>query len=176
MTPNYTNYQKMIYKLAWKWSSRDVHWEDLLSEGNEAFMIAARSFDPNNGTGFGTYLYRIVDNAMHDFAVRGVVFGERKIVHPKTESDVELLITNGGINPERYAILKDWLENLSKESQLIIRTVWETPGDIVEWAREETHNPKNSRKYLTRYLRELGWNFLMVENCFQEIKEGLKEL
>ena len=177
MQIRYEDHQNTIKGLAWKWSSPTVNFHDLVSEGNEVFVVAVSKFNHNNGTKFNTYLYKALNNAMCDFAVKGICYGEKKRPVIKAE-DVEIkkISTHKSISPERYAILKDWMENLSQEAQYILTLIWETPVEIVEMAREETHCPKNSMKYLRRYLRDRDWSWLAIDHCFKEIKTALKNI
>ncbi len=174
MNHNYEDYQKLIYSLAHRWESQDfegsIDFDELVSIGNEAFVVATHNFDPNNGAKFSTYLYWRVNNAMSNAVTKA-----NKRVKAETKIPVGLSI-NGNTSPEHMAILKSWVESLSHESQFIIHTVWNTPADIVQWAREENYNPKTTLKLIARYLRGWGWTWPVIRRSFKEIRAGLKSL
>ena len=166
----YENYEKLIYKLAHSWESPSVCFDDLLSTGNETFVIASQKFNPNNGNKFSTYLYSAVSNAMNDLATEAI---------SKSQIETEIptgLSTNSGTSPEHMAIFKSWVDGLSSEAQFILDTVWNTPIEIVQWAREESYNPKTTLKLVSRYLRDLGWTWAIIREGFLEIREQLKNL
>ena len=170
MLYNYEDHQAIIYRLAHKWKLSDtvVDFQELVSVGNEEFITATKEFNPNKGTKFTTYLWQVIDNAMND-----VVKKATKEMQNKIEFTSEPSI-NGNSSPERMAMLKSWVESLSQEGQFIVNTVWNTPAEIVQWAREESYNPKVTMKLLSRYLRGQGWAWKVVRRGFKEVQEGLK--
>jgi len=171
---NYADYQAMILKLAHIWtnkSNRIVEFEDFVAEGNLAFCIADQEFRPNKGFQFSTYLYHIASNAMCDLAT-----GNWRQTHFESSTEeIDILHLPDSQTPEAQTQLKQWVESLSKESQFLIKLVWETPSEIVQWAQEETYHPKNTQDRLARYLRALNWKWTDIQFCFQEIKEALRE-
>ena len=170
MNHNYTDYQKLIYKLAHRWESQNMGFDELISIGNEAFVIATHDFNPNNGAKFSTYLHWKVNNAMNEATAKA---------NERAKAETEITIepsTNGNASPERTAILRSWVESLSHESQFIVHTVWNTPADIVQWAMEENYNPKATLKLITRYLRGWGWTWPVIRRSFKEIRSELKNL
>jgi len=86
------------------------------------------------------------------------------------------ILSHPSERPDRALIFKEWFLNLSNESRFILGICWETPLDIVNWARRETHTPKNSKKFIERYLRKLGWEWEVIWSCFREIKTEIKNL
>jgi RNA polymerase sigma factor (sigma-70 family) len=163
---NYEKHQKLIFKLAHKWNRPEIEFDELVSEGNMAFMVAQQKFDPGRGIKFSTYLYRVVENAMCDY-----VNGMKGPPDELTEFEPDRKAS-----PERYAILKSWIASLSNDSQFILRTVWETPTEIVQWAQEELYNPQNNIKYISRYLRAKGWKWETIWASIREIREAVKKL
>jgi len=175
---NYTDYQALILKLAHIWndrSNRNVEFEELVAEGNLAFCIADQKFNPNKKIQFSTYLYTVVNNAMCDFSKSN---GHKRKFETLAEevSNFHLFSIPRSESPESMTRFKQWIGNLSKESQFLINLVFETPAEIVQWAREETYHPKNTQKNLTRYLRSSNWKWDDIRFCFQEIKQELKEI
>ena len=171
---NYNKYQALIFKLAHKWNRKSngrIEFDELVAEGNLAFCIASQKFNPGRGIKFSTYLYAVTNNAMCDI----IISNNRKIQFEKQDEEIDKFCLPDSQTPEMQAQLKQWIENLSKESQFLINLVWETPREIVQWAQAETYHPKNSQKYLTRYLRDLGWKWDDIRFCFKEIKQALKE-
>lgn len=170
---DYNDYQPMILKLAHHWKNRcngNIEFEELVAKGNLAFCIADKEFKPGNGAKFSTYLYSVASNTMCDAATGN----GRKMKFELPDDEIEEIELPFSQTPEMNFRLKNWVENLSKESQFLIGLVWETPAEIVQWAREETYNPKNSQKQLTRYLRMMNWKWDDIRSCFQEIKNALK--
>ena len=171
---NYTDYQAMILKLAHIWTNKGngrIEFEELVAEGNLAFCIADQKFRPDNGNQFSTYLYTVASNAMCDLAMGNW----RKMQFESPSEEIDVLPLPDFQTPETQTRLKQWTESLSKESQFLIKLVWETPGEIVQWAQEETYHPRNTQDRLARYLRGLNWKWADIQFCFQEIKEALKE-
>ena len=174
ITHNYTDYQPLILKLAHTWNRQGngrIEFEELVAEGNLAFCIADQEFRSNNKTKFSTYLYTVASNAMCDLAMGNW----RKRRFESSIEEIDVLTLPDSQTPETQTRLKQWAESLSKESQFLIKLVWETPREIVQWAQEETYHPKNTQDRLARYLRGLNWKWNDIQFCFQEIKEALKE-
>ena len=171
MEQNYEDYQRIIYKLAHKWNRSDVDFDDLIGEGNLAFAEAQRKFEPDRGVKFSTYLYQAVNNKMNTFVTSSSAIVQKE--DPINEEDFR----GNRISPERYSILKQWAGTLSKESQFILKIVLiETPVEIIEWTKKEVYFPRMNIKYITRYLRGLGWKWDTIRNCLREIRTAVKEI
>ncbi len=174
--PDYNDYKNIIYQSAHYWSNHNIYLDDLISEGNEAFVVAVKKFNNKKNTKFSSYLWSIVNNVMCEFSTKGRIFGEKFKKQPKYDyyaDDSELSVNN---NPEKYCILKDWISDLSEESQKIIACILETPDEIVQMTKETKRTNQNSMKTIRKYLKNEGWKTTLIESCFDEIRNKLKEL
>ena len=164
----------MIYSLAHRKTNANPYtdFNAMVSEGNLAFVIAAQKFNAGNDVKFSTYLWRCADNAMNTLAAKEA---KRKSTEVNSH-DVEFdsFPTAVDANPEREIAFKQWITALSGESQFVIGTVWNTPADIIQWAREENYCPRITIKLITRHLRLLGWKWAIIRSCYREIRMALK--
>jgi hypothetical protein len=156
----------MIFSLARRRANGapNTDFNAMVSEGNLAFMMASKNFNASNDIKFSTYLFRCADNAM-----KGLLREERK----QQFADYEIE-PSAPSQPEREVAFKQWISMLSKESQFIISVVWDTPSDIIQWAREESYCPKVTIKLITKHLRKLGWKWDLIRACYKEIRWALK--
>ena len=176
---DYKKYEKLIFKLAHKWQNRfsSTDFDDLVSEGNVAYCIAVKKFDPTRGVKFVTYLYPLINNRMHDFvsADQKVIAAELPDGWDERGFPYDTHESPEYESPYKRATFKEWLERLSGEACFVLGLVFETPLEIIEMARTEVNMPKNTKTRIAQHLRNEGWKWITINGCFDEIKMALKK-
>lgn len=118
-----------------------------------AAILAANqnNFDPINHTGV-------------DFEEEGVF-----------ELSVQPKATN--IDPERYILQKELLQQLGTEAKELLQIIFESPESIAEsfffTSKQERHSPKLLKRYLQRHLH---WPQKKIIKSFKEIQSLLQAL
>jgi len=191
----YEQYAALVRQIARHYATKyRVDIEDLISEGNLAYMEAIKGFDPSRGNAFTTYLWPKLIYRISRIANPR----ERKGFSPQglelTELDSELWTQNNQahleysgehrrtIRPEEIiqahqeeeADFRQMLVLLSEEAQDVVKTVFNCPAELVEMACENTC--KITKDLLKRYFRQKGWSKSVVELTFLEIRAGLREI
>ncbi len=82
------------------------------------------------------------------------------------------------ISPEGIAVRKDLIDRLSEEAKEVIKIIFNTPSELVEylWGCKEKQVDKLTCHDLRQYLRYYGWKFTVIEGVFQEIKLFLRKI
>lgn len=169
---NYKDFEKMIFKLAHKWANRSyVEFEEFVSTGNLALCVAHKNFNADRGAKFSSYAYACINNAMNDAAMKAYRISNTE-TFAETDND---FVCSHFESPEKRVALKQWFDNLSKESRFIIGIIFETPMEIINMARRESYAPKNTMDRTYRHLRNQGWKHKDISDCFAEIKGALRE-
>ena len=175
----YSDYEKMIQKLAHKHSQNEEEFMDMMGVGMEAFMKALNAHDPNKGK-FSTILYRIASNSMVDEYRKG----KKHRYHMSYEGMVEDSDTNSYVanilpadyssNPERNAELADSLGQLGDEAKQILRVIFDSPNEVFEMSKSLA--PKYLRGALTRLLRKKNFKWESIYTGVAEIRQVVSEL
>jgi hypothetical protein len=77
-----------------------------------------------------------------------------------------------GNNPENRAVFNDGLNKLSKEAKEVVKIVFNTPSELVEFVRYHNKGEyKITMDILRDYLRHYGWKHHIIEKTFKEIKK-----
>lgn len=166
----YHDLKLMIYQLCWRHVRRfGGSWDEAVSIGNHAFMVAYNRFDRDRGVKFDTYMWHYV---------RGYLGKLAKPERMKTNTlDADCSDDEGHGStaasqvPDRpKSGMSYLLSEVGDDARLIIGLVVDAPGELAMMAGAK---PNKWRKALWRKLRSLGWSFGRVSVAFEEIKEAL---
>lgn len=82
------------------------------------------------------------------------------------------------VNPEGMAIRKDLVDRLSEEAKEVIKIIFNTPSELVDylWGCKEKQVDRLTCSNIRQYLRYYGWKHLVIEDAFQEIKLFLRKI
>ena len=153
----YDDVRDMIHRAAWDAARKhggDV--DDYVSAGNEAFMEAWLTWDPDRGTAFSTWCW---------WKIRGAITSETKRRRP------EQLGTDMP-QPSRFDARRFLLE-AGRDAGTVARMLWETP-----WELDDILHHKDTascvRGGIQRRLKSMGWTWARIMESFDEIREALK--
>ena len=161
----YPKYEKCILKLVYKYCKKSrFKFDELLSEANMGFMHAVDTFDEKKAS-FHTHCHTTVDGRLRNFI--------RKI-NPSSISLNDTPVLSKNINPEKNAIFRNLIENMSNEAQEIVDTIFNTPAEMIELSRKmkssRTENVHIYKNCVYRYFKEKkGWRWRTLQNCYHEI-------
>ena len=79
-------------------------------------------------------------------------------------------------SPEREFLFWELLELYSNEAKQVIKLVLDSPTELIDIATKSKTSRSLSRFTLERYLHHQGWPLSVIEQTFNEIKTGLREL
>ncbi len=161
----YGDYQKMIYKMAWKfhWNT-GLDWDDLFAQGNLIYCDAVNKWDPKGGAKFSAYLYR----RLHQYLLNYVTIPyqkEAKANMPETRPSAQ--------NVEREVDIAHRVANLSKNAQFVVKTVLNTPKELVEETMKFSSHVVNRQRLITYFRQNHQWSIGACERAFNEIKHML---
>jgi RNA polymerase sigma factor (sigma-70 family) len=187
----YSDYEKMIKKVAWQFAKDAQHAEELIAEGNLEYVKALIKFDSEKSC-FSTYLYNRLHNHFINLnkkwhpTVKKVNFLRNTAVNIKhtknpgshemadaIANDPYLFIQDPKQNPERSVRFKQAVENLSETAKEIVQLVFNTPDDLYLVVKEEL---KLNKEMIRPYLRKRGWKFTSINDGFKEIATALTNL
>jgi len=153
----------LIHRNAKKFNYREP--EDLLTPAYEAYLAARRSYDPNRGIKFTTYLGTCINNKLSN-----VIRGHNKLV--------EGVLTN--ISIEMLSCLKrqefnfdEFCDGFTEDSKTVIRLLLNPPVALTVSASDKGGRPYNWRSSLREYLHESGWSVARVTKAFRATKSAI---
>ncbi len=166
MEETYRDVSGLINKLAWGAVRKHGGcWDDYVSAGNEAFVLAYDTFDPDKGTVFSTWLWWKIRHAISRAAVRTVL--EQHTVNTGLDIDLDALPRR-----ERFDLRRFTCE-LSTDAQQVIGMAFEAAEDISEAMHHEDAGSV-VRGGLQHRLRNLGWTVARILESFSEIRRALR--
>jgi len=145
----YEKYEKLVYKLAWRYVRVGFEFDDLFSEANWAYVEALRTYDPDTSKcGFCTHLYNLINWRLCKFT-------KPSIEQPGGDPD---LLSKDNYNQLKRVALKDQIEKSDSDVIIIINLIFDMPHKLYRMCNEVTC-PKITRRRLLRYLtEEIDWS------------------
>ena len=169
----YQDYKPLIYKLAKRFSVQyGFEFDEAVSEGNLAFAEAIIVFDPDKSS-FCTHLFWTVKKRLWKM----VRHQTRNRNFQELSYDME-----SGDDIFQQTCFRKAIDELTEDSVEVIRTVLETPIQIIwkirrDMKKDESVTGTITRKKLTKYFREVqGWKFKRIWDSFEEIKNVLQTI
>lgn len=165
--PKYEQYVNMIRAEVWKKvKTRRLDFDELLSDGNLAFVEACQTWLPERGA-FSTHLW---------YRLRFRLGQAYKISKKPEEEDMEEKQT-----PEEFVNLEDedlaengngflfaQLSELSQEAKYVIILIFSSGEELVDLTADHV---RTTRKSIRLYLQSIGWSLSTIARTFDEIKE-----
>lgn len=176
---DYMKYEKLIAKLAHKYSRDEETFEEMMSIGREAFCKTLQTYD-NTKAAFITILYRSVSCAMIDEYRKNRKYENDYSLDMIMElEDVNqafsgMLPLDFSLDPAKIIELSSDMANLSEESQAILRVVFDSTDEI--FMETKSLAPKYLRGALTKVLRKKNFKWDSITTCFSEIKTAVAEI
>ena len=176
---DYMKYEKLIAKLARKYSHNEETLEDMMSTGREAFCKTLKTYDSSKAA-FITILYRTVSCAMIDEYRKNRKYENEYSLDLILEmEDVNaafsgLLPVDFSLDPAKIIELSSDMANLSEESQAVLRVVFDSTDEI--FMETKSLAPKYLRGALTKVLRKKNFKWDSITSCFSEIKMAVAEI
>ena len=156
----YEKYEKLVYKLAWRYVRVGFEFDDLFSEANMAYIEALRTYNPDTSKcGFCTHLYNLINWRLCKFT--------KPSIRPGFDFNPESL-SKSNYNQQKFlechadqlkrVIFKDQIEKSDSDVIIIINLIFDMPDRLYRMCREVTC-PKITRRRLLRYLtEEIDWS------------------
>ncbi len=132
--------------------------DELLSEANEHFITACRTYEDDHGADVGTWIYYRIWHGLQ--STRRTE--DRRNSHRNGALDVDDAPRN-----ERGLFIDDLLANVSDDAATLVRLVLRT--------RKRTgQRPAEVKKHSIRTLLGLGWSGPRIAAAFNEVKEFIR--
>jgi RNA polymerase sigma factor (sigma-70 family) len=162
----YEDYQKMIYKAAWRFHFRTgLDWDDLYAQGNLIYCQCVDRYSPDKGP-FANWLSK----SLHQYLLNYV-----QIPYQSEDSnwtDFEDF-QHAYSHPDNMINLTQIMARLSNQAKHVINIVMENPPELVQICQMKKRATVNMERIRT-YLHDcLGWTFMDCETTFKEIKTAL---
>jgi len=162
----YKKYEKMIYKLSWKYARIGYPLDELVSEANWAYMRAKKTFNPDKGK-FGTHLYNSIRGHLHNLTKPS---NNSFIELEQEESPIKMNNFAAGGNPEKRVILKDQIEKANNDCTVTVNLIFQMPPELYALCNEVSC-PKLTKRRLYRYLKNYkGWEHKRIKKALNEIE------
>lgn len=168
-TETYTDVERLIAKLVWKYSAdwgpfRDS--EEIRAEANLVFVKAFHEYDRSRSE-FTTCLqfkiWKWFQNRMRKHYA--------ELHRMRMETANLNLITR---KQSRFH-LPDLIDELSSDAATIVRLIVDTPNDLRHILKHRHSGTAiNVRWALAEFLKDLGWTVERITESFTEIKEALR--
>ena len=164
----YQDYEKLIYKIAQKYSrSGFFPFDELVSDGNETFCKCLESFDPEKSC-FATFLYHALNQ---EFMNKIKKYRHQQKLYVSKNNEVENF-SDRAVSQEKICIFADMMAQMSKDAKFICQIILlETPLDLIEQIKSKNKKRhsifKNDiKKYITTKYDWIPWR---CEKAFAEI-------
>jgi len=171
--------QKLVWKLTHGFHDRyGGEWEDWEAEAQLCFTSAYRTWSPERAK-LTTWVYWAVWNGLRDVVRKKYQSEQRLPTNPESVVFGGNEDSGGLANfPDRFHLQFDkesLLEKVSDDASLVIDLVLEPPVDVLLTARQRGGelNPKNLKRAVIEYLKDVGWATERVLESFTEIAEAL---
>jgi len=163
MQIRYEDYQKLICKLAHKYSLlTGIEFDELLSAGNEKFVTCQKTYDSNKAK-FSTYL---------TWELRGL-FREmqRKQNYQQSNIKHEVELSSKPMQ-EELVFFKSILKELSSDAKEVVKIVFNTPTEMLKMMPAK--QPRGINKHqIQKHLKRKGWTISRIWKSFEEITKAL---
>ncbi len=163
----YEDHKRLIFQIVNKFQRifRIGDSDELLSEGNDAFMHAAGKWEPERGK-FTTLLYWCVWNKLLSWRRRQNVQRSR---FKSTDFHATEVPSRRNFNLTRFVLELSW------DAGIVAELIFEEP---IEQVMERKHRQNcrklyDSRSAIGDYLLDEGWTAERIAKSFQELKEVL---
>lgn len=165
MEQTYDDVKQMIFQLA---HLHQKHWggekDDIIGEANLAFVKAYKTFDPNKGVLFVTYLHKVITNSLRTYERR------RRVQLNIIEKGKERSHRRDGFD------LRGLLEGLSEDAQLLVKVLCLPPPEVRLQAKGRGFGLESHRSMFCAakdFLRSLGWGRKRLARVCGEVKAAL---
>ena len=159
MTPKYEKYVNLIRKEAWKRAQKHpgLKFDELVSQGNLAYWLAVKTWDPTRAS-FSTHLWWRIKDEMNADPI-GLAQCEEEQV-----DDIDL---------HRAVAFKLALAKLSEEAQEVCSLIFNSSAELCDFTASSI---RVVRINIKRYLSSMKWPWKKINQAMTEIKEMLKNL
>lgn len=137
--------------------------EDLVGELSIAFLEAYESFEPEVGT-FDNHMYF---RGYKHLLEQARISAKRRRLKPRVLMDLEACQAPPEFN------LVDFMDELSKDAQRVIRLTLRTPVSLAEEIEVRGDKPRIVRSIIRTHLLFVGWTRERIRETFAEIKTVL---
>lgn len=162
--------EKMIYRLAWKFTHAQFPFEDARQEAFMAYVKACETFDETRGMKFSTYVYFKVKNHL---ITRVTKDANKQVFYFEPEQIFRAIEGNQLLEPKELTRWQDMLQELSRDAREVIALIVDTPHDLIG---DASLTPKALlKRALERVRFERGLDQTDTEIILTEIKYGLKD-
>lgn len=165
----YQQYQKMVYKMAWKYHWRTgIEWEDLYAQANLIFCEALQAWDPMGGRKFSAFLY----HRLNQYLLNYVTIPHK--VEPCINPDDNLMPSGQDVEAQVNLAIK--VAKMSWQAQLVVQTVLHTPAELIDEVKKTGQKTfVINRTVLQKYFgKHMQWSQSFCERVFKEIGLALE--
>jgi len=159
---HYEKYKALIFKEAWRkalLSNRDF--QDLVAEGNLAYVEALKTWDPDKGA-FSTHLTWKMKHRFRETQAYGL----------DQELDSVLEIASPD-NPLEACSFKEGLARLGAEALEVASVILGSSGELCDMTANKV---RVTRKSIYKYYRSEKWPRCKIVNAMNEIRDMLQVL
>jgi len=170
MMVNYNDYVDLIRNEAWRRLKKnpDLDYDDLVGQGNLAFCLASKTWNPTKSA-FSTHLWWTIRDQMGKIEKKQ----NPSILHENID-DYENLPNETMPSPDRTFSFRNAINSLSKDAREIIKLILLTPEELCDFTLPHvTVTITNTKKYLRN---NNNWRWETINTAINEIKLMLKEL
>lgn len=161
----YEKHKNLLRKICHQFTNYEIEFEDLMSIGNEIYVLALKEFEENRKIKFTTMLYPYVKNA--------IINEIKKNLRQQNEICVkDINCFSNSFDIEKKVIFVEQIKSLSKEAQEVTQIIFSSPSDVLKNAG--IFCPKKIRGHIYKKLRKRNWPERKIWKIFSEIKEALK--
>lgn len=156
----------LIQIIAAKYAKMGLDYDDIVSEGNLAYVNAVNTHDPSRGP-FKTHLRTCIENSAKNY-IANVNYQKREMPRVSIKEDM-----SSGQSPDPLStlIFKEVIENLSDEAREVVDIVLDCPSDLVAIMKQKQSGACRINKTgLVPLLRSRGWGFNTIGQVFNELK------
>lgn len=155
----------MIHERAWSVHRRTgADYSELVSVGHSAFMRAVYRFSRNEGARFGTFLYRVLTNALVN-AVKSSWYATTDM------DDARLQVQSYADFHVRY---QEWLAGLSASAVVLVNLLMNL--DEEELLMDGELRPKLVRGALARRALEVGLTSAQCRDGMRELRKAVYQI
>jgi len=190
MQIRYEDYQKLICKLAHKYSLlTGIEFDELLSAGNEKFVTCQKTYDSNKAK-FSTYLtwelrglFREMQRKQRDWKSKTTLMSEMpyKVRQHGPEVKAQIIIHDNWCEDkilsskpmqEELVFFKSILKELSSDAKEVVKIVFNTPTEMLKMMPAK--QPRGINKHqIQKHLKRKGWTISRIWKSFEEITKAL---
>lgn len=162
ITDTYHDIEKYIYKICWNfYKSSGTDFEEIRAEANYAFVKSHNKYNSKRGK-YTTFIHHCIKNHL---LATFVIKAKRNI---KCNTNF-----NWSHITESQFEWKQFIEELPKDIQTVIRLIFDGPDGIVRAVGILGESKNHWKKVLRASLFDRGWSHIKVLNAFREIRNIL---